>query len=114
MGSMRETRPGVWELRVHLGRDPLSGKIQQRSRYFEGGKRQARAALSEFEAETAGHRAPATDATFGFVLDEWFTAARPALAETTAAEYRRIIDRNLAPQIGPVPLRKLTPKNHIK
>jgi integrase len=111
MGSMREKKPGIWELRVHLGRDPLSGKIQQRSRSFTGGKRQARAALSEFEAETAGHRAPATDATFGFVLDEWFTSAAHGLAETTAHEYRRIIDKNLHPQLGAIPLRKLTVKH---
>ena len=49
-GSMREKRPGVWELRAFLGRD-TAGKVRHRSVTFEGGKRQAQRALAALVAE---------------------------------------------------------------
>lgn len=35
--GMRERSPGVWELIVEAGRDPVSGKRRQLSRVFKGG-----------------------------------------------------------------------------
>src|SRR6516162_9429163 len=43
-GTMREKNPGVWELRVYLGRD-RRGRPIQKSRSVRGGKRQAKRAL---------------------------------------------------------------------
>jgi integrase len=108
---MRERRPGVWELRVHLGRDPMSGKVRQRSRTFTGGKRAAGQALAEFVTETSAARAPATEGTLAFVLDEWLDFAEPDLSVTTLREYRRIVAKAIVPELGDVPLRKLTSKH---
>ena len=44
-GYMRQ-RGGSWELRVYLGRDPLTGKKRYSSRTFRGGKREAQSALA--------------------------------------------------------------------
>jgi integrase len=49
-GSMRERTPGVWELRVHLGRD-ARGKVKQVSRTFRGQKRAAERELARLVTE---------------------------------------------------------------
>ena len=43
-GSMRERRPGVWELIVQLPRDPTSARARQLSRTVHGTKREAQRA----------------------------------------------------------------------
>ena len=45
-GSMRERRPGVWELIVQLPRDPTSARAGQLSRTVHGTKREAQRALA--------------------------------------------------------------------
>jgi integrase len=108
---MRERKAGVWELRVHLGRDPLTGKVRQRSQTFHGGKRAAQQALAELVASSAEMRAPSTEGTVGFLLDEWFATGVGEWSPTTAKRYRGLIDGHLRPGIGAVELRKLTPKH---
>lgn len=108
---MRERRPGVWELRVHLGRDPLTGVVRQRSKTIHGGRRAAEKALAELVASTGEARAPSTIGTVGFLLDEWFAACEPGWSPTTAGGYRGNIERYLRPTIGAVELRKLTAKH---
>lgn len=49
-GSKRELRPGVWELRVSLGRDAGSGKYKQLSRTYHGDAAGADAALAALVA----------------------------------------------------------------
>ena len=53
-GSMREKRPGYWELRVFAGVDPLTGQKQYRTRTFRGTKRQASSALAVLVTEVDG------------------------------------------------------------
>jgi integrase len=110
-GSMRQRKPGVWELRVHLGRDPVSGKVRQRSKTVHGGRRDAERHLAELVAGSAEHRAPATAGTVAFLLDEWFADGVDGWSPTTARNYRLIIDRRLVPAVGAVELRKLTVKH---
>lgn len=49
-GSMRERRPGVWELPVFVGRD-ASGKVRHRNATFHGTKRAAERELTRLIAE---------------------------------------------------------------
>ena len=49
-----------------------------------------------------------TQATFGFLLEKWWDQKRGRLSVSTAAEYRRIIDRQVGPALGKVKLSKLT------
>jgi hypothetical protein len=69
-GSMRERAPGVWELRVFLGRDPVSGRKEWTSRTFHGSRRGAERALARLVAE----------------LDDPMRAHRVAPAKVTLAE----------------------------
>ena len=50
-GTLREKRPGYWELRVQRGRDPLTGQHGQASRTFRGSRLEAEKALAAFYVE---------------------------------------------------------------
>src|SRR5262249_9650274 len=56
MGTLREKRPGVWELRAYVGRD-ARGRPVQVSRTFEGTKRAARGEMARLEASVDSQRA---------------------------------------------------------
>lgn len=60
-GSLRERRPGSWELRVALGPDSVSGRSLVRSVTVHGDRDDATAALARWAAQAravrAGHRA---------------------------------------------------------
>ena len=50
--SVRQVRPGVWEMRVYTGRDPLTGKKTQASRHVRAsGKREAQAQCDRWAIE---------------------------------------------------------------
>ena len=78
---MRERSPGVWELIVEGGRDPVTGKRRQVSRVFRGNLRDAKKARAELLVEVGKGRHTGTGAT----------RRRPL----------RGVDRRAAPQ-GPV------------
>lgn len=105
---MRETKPGTWELRVSLGRDPVTGRLRQRSRTFHGGKRAATTELNRLVAATADHRSPDSSSSVAYALDEWYRYTTADLSPTTAYEYRRLIDRLIVPELGKIPLGELT------
>ena len=71
-GTMYERRPGVWTLRVYVGRD-AGGRPVQVSRTLRGPKREAETALAKYVAELSEAK-PAKDglgASVGQLLDEW-------------------------------------------
>jgi len=107
---MRERTPGVWELRVSLGNDPVTGKLRQRSVTFRGKKRAAQTELNRLVAITADARAPDTESTVRHLLAEWIDHAERDLSPTTAREYRRIIDMRLVPELGHLRMRDVTPR----
>ncbi len=53
-GSMRQRGEGSWELRVYLGRDPLTGEKRWKYKTFKGGKREAQRALAAMVADADG------------------------------------------------------------
>jgi integrase len=107
-GSMRQRTTGSWELRVFVGRDPLSGRRQYVSKTFRGGKREAQRELAALAA-SAEATAPTADLTVGAVLERWLEHATPNLSPSTVATNRVVLDAHLLPHIGSTPLRKLTP-----
>jgi integrase len=105
---MRERQPGVWELIVSVGRDPLSGKWKRRSRTVRGTKRNAQRALADLVHEvTTGAVRPA-DITVGAALDRWLELACDDLSPTTLREYRRLLDRRIRPALGERQLSRLS------
>ena len=104
-GSVRWVRTDVWQLRwQEAGRS--------RSQYVYGTKTKADAAVRELVRESARVRrgnllAENPRMTVREWLDYWLSVAEPDLAPTTAQKYRRIVEHDLVPVIGNVPIRDL-------
>lgn len=76
-GTMRERSPGVWEIRVAVGVDPVSGRTVQRSFSFHGCAEEAQLRRKELAAEWAERRAIRRTAPFltvGELLERWLGA----------------------------------------
>ena len=109
-GALREREPGVWELRVRAGRDPLTGKYRQVSRTFRGGKRQAQTALALFAAEVARGLEGGTDADVSVLLDRWIEQLElVGRSPKTVEGYRSLARARLKPALGHIKLAKLSP-----
>ncbi len=107
---VRERQPGVWELRVRTGRDPLTGRYGQVSRTVRGGKREADRALARLSAEVAEGRHAGTGQTVAVLLDAWVDhLTAQGRTPKTIDGYRSLITARLRPGLGPIELRKLTP-----
>jgi integrase len=111
-GAKRKRREGVWELRVYVGRDPVTGKDRQVSRTFHGGSREADQALRELVEKYGGSPADGFGITFGKLLDRWLEECeRMELSPTTMRTYRAQIKQTIRPNLGKVLLSRLTPKH---
>ncbi|HVM63761.1 MAG TPA: hypothetical protein VMU14_02790 [Acidimicrobiales bacterium] len=75
-GSLRERRPGVWEIRVAVGIDPVSGRTVQRSFVFHGDavEAEARQELAQEWAKRRAIRRAAPFLTVGELLERWLGA----------------------------------------
>ena len=109
--GMRERRPGVWELVVEAGRDPLTGANRQVSRTFHGNLRDAKKARAELVTEVSKGRHIGTNGT----LDELFAMWIPELerkkrSPNTIASYEREYHNNIRPTLGNKKVRKITTK----
>jgi integrase len=114
-GSLSKKATGVWRLRVMV-----NGKQVQRT--FRGSEAAARKALRELDftdpatttAPTAPRRSSAkggSGLTFGEFLDKWMAKAptlKDGWAPKTTSENQRLIDNRIKPELGDIPLAKLT------
>lgn len=76
-GSLRKRRPGVFEIRIAVGVDPVSGRTVQRSFWYHGTQEGAEERRSELAAEFAGCRGARRAAPFltvGDLLERWLAA----------------------------------------
>jgi integrase len=108
---MRE-RPvgsGQWQLRVYIGRDPMTGDPIQRAESFRGNERAAAKRLAQMVAEAEAGKFHRTRASTGELLDLWLDHITPTRGPKTVDEYRRKIDRHIRPAIGSIRLDKLDP-----
>src|SRR5436190_5200737 len=113
-GTLRKgRRVGTWELRVAIGRDPLTGKYRQVSRTVEGGRRDAQNALAVLVTEVAhgGHAGSGSDVTVTELLAQWLDLVQDRLSPTTMTNYRGYARRYIADGIGRKQLRKVTPRD---
>jgi len=79
-GSLRETKPGTWELRLPLPRDSVTGRRRQRSVSFAGTKRQADRELARLVSLTdAGDRSGAK-VRLDVLLEKWWEQKAPISA----------------------------------
>ena len=107
-GSKQEVRPGVWRLRVYIGRDHR-GRLLQASRTVHGGSRQADTELRRLIKEVERSRTPQRNATVGQLLDEWL-AHRDAKPSTQDGD-RSYIEHRIKPVLGELRLERLTARH---
>ena len=107
-GSMRERRPGVWELIVQLPRDPTSARAGQLSRTVHGTKREAQRALAGLIGEVSAGKVTSTATPLSELLARWLDHVSEQLSPTTVREYRRLVRTMLDPDLGKLPLRRVT------
>jgi integrase len=88
-GSMRETRPGVWQLRVGGGKDPDTGRYRTVTRTARGSRGTAEKALARLVRQVGAGQEQAAPKTVGWLLDAHLAnLERLGRAETTLRTYR--------------------------
>ena len=90
MATVREKRPGTWELRVYIGGDER-GRKKQVSRTFQGSERAARKRASELERQYAGVTPAAVERTVEDAMAEW---------QAAHVEWARLTNRDYASRAG--------------
>jgi integrase len=93
-GSLRELRPGVWELRY-----------QGRSRRVKGGRKEAERALAQIVSAGAGRGPAVLGVTLSKLVSEWLAAAQ--IEDSTRATYLTAL-KHLPPKLGATRLDRLT------
>ncbi|MCZ7536928.1 MAG: site-specific integrase [Acidimicrobiia bacterium] len=104
MATVREKKPGVWEVRVFTGRD-AAGRPTQVSRTVRGGKRDALHVAAQLEAKppAAPARRLVADA-----LNAWVEASDPTWAVSTRRDQRSRVALIASDSIARVPLARIS------
>ncbi len=72
-GSLRQRGQRSWELRVHNGRDALTGRTTYVQKTVRGSKREAEPELARFVTEVGdGAHSSTKSTTVGELLEQWF------------------------------------------
>ena len=96
-GSVRERRPGVWELRPYLGRDPLTGKRYGSRVVKATGKRDAQAQCDRWTVELEDGLTVVAAGSFSDLCVQWIAVKTRRWPPATLRENSRIVRRNLKP-----------------
>jgi integrase len=108
---MRERAPGVWELIVEAGRDPVSGKRRQVSRTFNGNLREAKQARAALLVEASKGRHSGTRASLDELFVDWIVELRrKGRSPNTIDGYEKVYARNIQPTLGKMSVAKVTTK----
>src|SRR5215467_9843989 len=109
-GHIRPRGKDSWELKFDLGRDPVSGKRISRYVSFRGSKREAQAELNRLlNRRNEGTYVDPTKMTVAEYLGHWLAVdIDRRVAAKTATRHRGIVQHQINPRIGHIPMRKLT------
>jgi integrase len=108
---MRERAPGVWELIVEAGRDPVTGKRRQVSRTFRGNLREAKKARAALIVDVGKGRHTGARANLDDLFAEWIIELRrKGRSPNTVHGYELVYERNIKPTLGAMPVTKVTTK----
>jgi integrase len=103
MATLRERKPGVWEIRVFTGRDS-SGRPTQISRTVRGTKREAQRVAATLESRPPSN---AAGRTVTDVLTAWRDVNQPVWAESTRRDYESRIAQIESDPIAAMPVARL-------
>jgi integrase len=117
VATVRERQPGVWEVRVYVGRDPVTQSPKQVSRVVRAAPatRTGRPPkpvvdlMHQLEAEAATGKLGGTSATMTLLLDRYLEHLQhKGLSPKTIDTYRRFVETTIRPTLGHRPVQKLT------
>lgn len=99
----------AYRVRVEYPPDPVTSKRRQRSETFER-KKDAETALAKWVAEIdRGTAVDTTKMTVAEFLRHWLDAsAKHRVRATTFEDYQATIDKHIIPEIGSIPVQRLT------
>ena len=108
-GNLRKRKDGRWEGRYTAGHDPETGKVIYRN-VLGRTQAEARAKLkAAIETAKAVDPVKSKKYTVGQWMDEWFeNYAKVKVRPSSHQTYRGYIDNHIKPNIGKLPLEKLT------
>lgn len=109
-GSLRERKPGVFELRIYLGEDAVTGEHRYRSVTVRGSKRDAQTELARLvtdaqEGRIAGRKVVPGKYTLHQLIDAHLAELNGSPG--TVRSYQSMHSKYIIPSIGRLPLEKL-------
>jgi integrase len=112
-GHIQRRGRNSWRLKFDIGTDPLTGKRKTRFVTVRGTKKDAerelRAVLYRQDKGVAVDPSKITVAQF---LDEWLSdVASQRVAPKSLERYRGLVENQIKPHLGTIPLQKLRPAN---
>ena len=108
-GSIRERSPGHWAIILDQ-RDPATGKRKRKWHSFEGTKREAQVECSRLiTAMKGGTYQEPNKITLGDFLSRWVDHIKSQVSPKSHERYAGIVNQNIKPALGAVPLTKLKP-----
>jgi integrase len=94
-------RGNKWSFTVDVGRDPSTGKRKQRTKGGFTTKKEAQAALNDFQYESRkGTWIEPTSIKMKEFAYEWYETIKHNLRDTTAEQYSVKIKNNIVPMLG--------------
>ena len=109
-GSIHKRKDGRWEGRYVIGRNEKG--LPKTKNVLAKTKRECEAKLKALRDSIRGAEPerPKADMTFGAWMDRWYqTECKPAIRPKTQADYENRIYQHIIPELGHIPLAKLTP-----
>lgn len=109
-GHIRKQGTDSWELKFDIGRDPLTGRRITKYKTFRGTKKKAEEELTRLLSQhDQGTYVEPTKMTVAQYLRHWLEAdIDRRIAPRTAARHRAIVENNIIPTLGNIPIRKLS------
>lgn len=110
-GYMREIRKGVWRCKIYLGQDLKTKKKKYKTVTLRGNEREVQRQLRGLAAQARSQEGLAVSPRTPLreFLEYWLLRyGEKKLRLTTLENYRTIIRKHIAPEIGDIPLEKLS------
>ena len=106
-GTIKQRMNGLWEGQYISGRDS-NGKLIRKSVYGRSQKEVAQKLTAMTNDVNTGLYIAPEKTTFGQWLDIWYEDYLGGVKESTATQYKYHIEFNIKPNLGHVPIQKLT------
>jgi integrase len=110
-GHLEKRSKGSWTIVIDRGKNPVTGKRERIKKAVKGPKREAEKVMNEILHKLqTGTYVETSNLTVGKYFEHWLeTYCKPNLAPKTLHSYASEINNHIIPQLGSIPLEKLSP-----